>query len=141
MKIPFRFRLLVHAVSMALFVTGVAWELIDRFVHVTTTIGEMKHPAEPWVLRAHGAAALLSVFVFGQLYSSHVRPSWRAGRKRGSGGGLVTVITALIASGYLLYYAGGDELRDFVARFHFWLGAVAPLPFLFHLFRRSARRA
>ncbi|MGZ3656705.1 MAG: hypothetical protein ACXVCS_14195, partial [Bdellovibrionota bacterium] len=71
MKIRFRFRALLYSVSLALLATGVIWELLDRFVTVSTAIGEMKHPAQPWVLRLHGAAALISVFVFGQLYSSH----------------------------------------------------------------------
>lgn len=136
MKIPARFRILIHAVSFALLATGLGWELFDRFIVVTTELGPMKHPAEAWILRAHGAAALLSVFVFGQLYSSHVRPSWRAGRKRGTGGVLVAVIALLILSGYLLYYAGGEELRDLASQSHFWLGAIAPVPFLVHLYRR-----
>ena len=97
----------------------------------------MKHPAQAWVLRTHGAAALISVFIAGHLYASHVRPAWRSRRKRGSGLTLSAVIVALILSGYLLYYAGGDELRDLVANAHLWIGVAAPLPFLFHLFRKT----
>jgi hypothetical protein len=134
MKIPYRFRMFVYAVCAAVFATGAIWEIFDRFVHVATAIGEQKHPLEPWALRAHGAAALLGVFGFGQLFSSHVRPSWRAGRKRRSGGFLVGVITVLIVSGYLLYYASGDDFRDFVSQAHLWIGLASPLPFLIHLY-------
>ncbi|MGZ3652406.1 MAG: hypothetical protein ACXVB9_00135 [Bdellovibrionota bacterium] len=139
MKIRFRFRALLYSVSLALLATGVIWELLDRFVTVSTAIGEMKHPAQPWVLRLHGAAALISVFVFGQLYSSHIRPSWRSRRKRWTGSILVGVITVLILSGYLLYYSSGDEFRSLVSFSHLWLGIAAPAPFLFHLFRKSPR--
>lgn len=137
MKIPLHFRFFVYATSFALLATGLAWKALDLWVTVSTPIGAQKHPAEAWVLRAHGAAALLSVFVFGQLYSSHIRVSWRVGRKRGSGATLVGVIATLVVSGYLLYYASNEDLRDVTARAHFWLGALAPLPFLFHLFRRD----
>lgn len=137
MKIRFRLRVILYSVSLMLFLSGVAWELFDRLVRVSTPIGEMKHPAELWMLRAHGAAALGSVFLAGHLYASHIRPAWRSRRRRGSGLTLCAVILTLILSGYLLYYAGGDELRDLVANLHLWIGVAAPLPFLFHLFRKS----
>jgi hypothetical protein len=143
MKIRLRLRVILYVVSSALFLTGVIWELFDRFVKVSTPIGDMKHPAEAWVLRAHGAAALVSVFIAGHLYASHIRPAWRSRRKRGSGLTLCSVIVALILSGYLLYYAGGDEFRDLVANAHLWIGVAAPLPFcwhiFWHLFRKSRR--
>jgi hypothetical protein len=139
MKIRLRLRVILYVASVLLFVSGVVWELFDRFVTVSTQIGPIKHPAEAWVLRAHGAAALVSVFLCGHLYASHIRPAWRSRRKRGSGLALCATIVALIFSGYLLYYAGGEELRDWVAGTHLWIGVAAPLPFLFHLFRKSSR--
>jgi len=138
MKIRFRLRMILYAVALGLFLSGVAWELFDHFITVTSAIGPAKHPAEAWLLRAHGAAALVAVFVCGHLYSSHIRIAWRSGRKRGSGLALCAAILALVGSGYLLYYVGGDELRDWVAGTHWWIGAAAPLPFLFHRFRKSA---
>lgn len=139
MKIRFRLRMILYATALALFLSGVAWELFDRFVTVASAIGPVKHPAEGWVLRVHGAAALISVFVCGHLYASHVRPAWRSRRKRGSGLTVSAVIVALIVTGYLLYYVGGDELREWVAGTHLWIGVAAPLPFVFHLFRKAPR--
>jgi hypothetical protein len=136
MKIPSSLRVLLYFTALALLLSGIGWELLDRFVLVSTAIGPGKHPLQPWVLRLHGAVALLSVFLFGFLFSSHIRIAWRLRRKRITGSVLVAVIVILALSGYLLYYAGGDELRAFASALHLWLGVLSPLPFLLHLFYR-----
>ncbi len=137
MKIPNVFRRTLYAAALSVFVSGIVWEVFDRFILVATEIGMQKHPLQPWMLRFHGAAALFSVFLFGHLFSSHIRPGWRAGRRRLSGSGLALVITILILSGYLLYYSSGDDFRVSLSFLHFWLGTLAPLPFLLHLFLRK----
>jgi hypothetical protein len=43
----------------------------------------------------------------------------------------------LIASGYLLYYAGGDETQAIAAVIHWGIGLAAPLVFVLHRFGKK----
>jgi cytochrome b561 len=49
---------------------------------------------------------------------------------------LFAVLAVLIASGYLLYYAGGDETRAIASVIHWGLGLIVLIPFILHRFRK-----
>jgi hypothetical protein len=136
MKLSARFRYWLYFVSLLVFSSGIAWKLLDAFVLVSGPFGQAKHPAQPWMLRAHGAGALAWVFLFGMLAAHHIPKGWRSGRKRSTGSAMIGLGVALILSGYLLYYAAGEELRASTSFLHFWVGALSPLLFFLHLLRR-----
>jgi hypothetical protein len=74
------------------------------------------------------------LWVFGLLWGVHMVNAWQARRRRWSGGALFGLGAVLIATGWLLYYAGDDGLRSVASFGHWGLGLAAPALFLFHRF-------
>ena len=73
------------------------------------------------LMKTHGGAAMLALIVLGAL-SAHIRRGWKADRNRLSGALLIGVNAFLIVTGYGLYYAGGEALREWLSRWHAWIG-------------------
>lgn len=122
----------VYTVFAVLFATGAAW----LAVHSTDLeIAEWRSRLAVGMLRLHGAAAMVALVLLGVLWVEHMRPAWRAGRNRLSGGGLVGTCVLLAATGYGLYYAGGETLRVWLSRGHSWLGLAFPAGLAFHVWR------
>ncbi|HTL67056.1 MAG TPA: hypothetical protein VL200_05295 [Lacunisphaera sp.] len=134
-----RLRAWTYATLGALFVTGVAWWSLELWGRVETEFGPAAHPAGPWLLRFHGAAAMIFLVLIGWLLPSHVRRGWQARRNRRSGGGLLASLGALTLTGWLLYYAGSEPLRAVATTVHRWLGLILPLLVVLHVWigRRS----
>ena len=128
-----RLRAWVHGTTCALFLTGIAWWALHRWGAIETGFGETTNPAAPWVLRVHGAVAMLMLVVLGILGPLHVRRGWHANRNRRSGAGLVATMTVLTITGWLLYYAGGERLRSTASALHLWLGFLLPLIVVIHI--------
>jgi hypothetical protein len=134
-----RYRLLVNATGLVLWASGVGWLLFHYFVRVKGEFGPTQSPYEPWWLKLHGAAAFLMLFTLGLLWGVHVLKGWASGSRRVSGVALLGLLLALTGTGYLLYYAGGDELRAAVSLAH-WIPGLA-LPALYLVHRIKAARA
>ena len=113
--------------SAVVLLSGVCWLLSHYLLATPDEFGASRGPLESWWLRLHGAAALGFLVVFGTLLPVHVRRAWNARRHRTSGGVVVGVATLLIATGYLLYYAGGEQLRPSLSVIH-WLVGLVGLP-------------
>ena len=72
----------------------------------------------------------------------HVRQGLAWPKRRISGIALIVMFAVLAASGWLLYYAGDDAVRDAVRLVHWLVGAALIVPFLIHGLRaRRLRRA
>ena len=122
-----------------LLASGALWLLFHYFLRVHGQFGEAPHPLESWWLRLHGAAAMLVLVVLGSLLPVHVRRGWHQRRNLLAGTILGAVGLLLIASGYALYYFGGEELRPWISAFH-WILGLGTLPLLiWHIVR--GRRA
>lgn len=115
------------------FLTGTAWWVLHRWFPVNGEFGPAPHPAEPWLIRLHGAAAMLALILLGSLLAQHVRRAWLAARNRRSGGLLLALNGLLVLSGYALYYAGGETLRAFASDAHLALGLALPGLLLLHI--------
>ncbi len=109
---------------LVLLATGVGW-LIGHDVWLQqTAFGPQPHPAVAWLLRAHGALAWWVTLVGGVVWQVHVRPAWRAVRRRArrhrggagrparhghartvSGAVMVAALAVLLASAVGLQYA------------------------------------
>ena len=113
--------------SVAVLLTGSAWLASHYLLARPDEFGTSRGPLEPWWLRLHAAAALGFLVVFGTLLPLHVRRAWNAHRHRTSGGTVVGVVIVLVATGYLLYYAGGEQLRAVLSLVH-WLVGLVGLP-------------
>jgi hypothetical protein len=118
-------RLALYAAFVLLLATGVAWEAVGPGAMAST------------LMMIHGAAAMLALVLIGTLVAHHVPAGWSSGKNRYSGALLLAVLGWLAASGYLLYYAGGESLRYYAAQSHLWLGIGMTAIGAWHM-RRSA---
>lgn len=136
-RLALRRRRLVYGVGTGLWLSGVLWLVFHYFMRREGEFGPMPNPLEHWWLVAHGLFAFMALWLFGLLWGQHIAGAWRTGRSRISGWFLFGVLAVLIASGYLLYYAGGDETRSIVSPIHWIVGLALPLPFLVHRFFKA----
>ena len=128
-----RHRSLLYASTLALFLTGVAWAWLHYLLRTNGDFGPEVHPAEPWLLKAHGAAAMISLIVLGSLLIVHVKRGWQAKLNRGSGTILLSIFGILIVSGYALYYVGEERFRALASSIHLWVGLGFPVVLIVHI--------
>lgn len=134
-------RHLTYAIGFGLWLTGAAWLVFHYFLKVQGEFGPAENPLTHWWLAAHGLFAFATLWLFGLLWGQHVIGAWKSGRHRISGSILFAILAVLIGSGYLLYYAGGDETQAITAVIHWGAGLALPLPFVFHRFRKAMARS
>jgi hypothetical protein len=72
--------------------------------------------------------------LIGMLLSGHVRFAWRARRNRANGSVFLSVFAVLTVTGYGLYYAGGEMLRQWTSWIHLVVGLALPILLLIHIF-------
>ena len=128
----------VYGVTAALAVSGLAWLIYHFFVSVPGDFGPQIHPMESWMLRLHGAAAMAGLIVYGSLLPIHIRRAWALRRNIVLGVGLLTLMLSLTVTGYLLYYAGGEESRQVISALHWAPGLAVPALVVWHV--TSGRR-
>jgi hypothetical protein len=128
----------VYVVLGVLWGSGIGWLVFHYFLRQAGEFGELPHPLEAWWLRLHGAAAFATLWLSGLLWAVHLVPAWKS-RRRASGIALAIVLTVLVPSGYLLYYAADDALRAATALLHWLIGAALPLALLPHVLRGRSR--
>jgi hypothetical protein len=133
-------RRLAYSVLALAWLTGILWLVFHYFLNRQGEFGSEPHPLEAWWLRLHGVAAFASLWLGGLLWGLHVRPGLTRPNRRTSGIVLIALFALLVLSGYLLYYAGADWLRDGVRLVHWLVGLFLVLPFLIHSLRARAAR-
>ena len=138
-----------------LLATGVAWLLGHDIWLQQTPFGPQPHPLVAWLLRAHGAIAWGVVLVGGVVWQVHVRPAWRAVRRRRlhrrriggvrpgrartvSGVLLVAALAVLLGSAIGLQYAP-EEAHAALSVTHWVLGLVLAIGLLWHWIARLRR--
>jgi len=137
-------RLLADATGLALLLTGVVWLAVHYAVGAGA--GELPHPAEPWMMKLHGLAAMAALFVFGIVAAGHVPHGWRVthGRRlqlqRRLGASLLVLGALLAGSGYALYYFVPEGARPFVGLLHSAAGALMAVAWIWHRVARAHRR-
>ena len=123
----------IYSAFGVLFLSGAVWLVFHFFMHRQGEFGETTHPAEPWAMKVHGAAAMLVLVVLGTLLPGHVRRGWNLGKNRTSGGGLLILNGVLILSGYALYYFGGEGVRPVISAVHWIVGLLSPFAIAWHV--------
>ncbi|HVR89910.1 MAG TPA: hypothetical protein VHG29_02300 [Novosphingobium sp.] len=121
----------------ALWLSGVAWLVLHFYVPIESDFGPEANPLEPWLLKAHGFAMIAALLAIGGLLTAHVTAGWEIRQQRVRGIAIAAAVLVLIATGYLLYYAGNEQLRGSVSTVHWVLGLGSPAIFLWH---RAGRR-
>lgn len=116
----------------ALWLTGAAWLVLHYFGRSEGEFGPGTNPLEPWMLKAHGAAMIAALLGFGGLFVVHIVKGWTHRAQRPAGLVLSGLTIVLIATGWLLYYAGGESLREWSSLVHWTLGLASPAVFIWH---------
>jgi cytochrome bd-type quinol oxidase subunit 2 len=123
---------LVCFVFGLLLVTGAIW------MWAQTSLGEGNQIAN-LMLKLHGAVAMAALILLGALIN-HVRKGLKARKNRSSGIPLLAVILFLVVTGYGLYYAGDEQLRSLISRWHAWIGLGISLLLPVHIMIGRALR-
>lgn len=141
MRMPAWIRRWVYATGIATAATGTLWLILHTFVRPEGQFGPEPHWIEPHLLSAHGATAMLALWVFGLIWLPHVRRGWHQSRNRRTGIAMVVIAIVLGASGWGLYYIGSENWRPWISVLHWALGfcAIGWLPLHIWRGRRSAQ--
>lgn len=123
----------MYLATAALVISGAIWLVLHYFMVKQGEFGPTPHPAEPWMLRIHGAAAMAALIVYGSLLPIHVRRAWAVRRNVVLGISVICFMLLLTVTGYLLYYAASEELRPIISAAHWILGLAVPLLLWWHV--------
>lgn len=132
--LPRWLRWTLYLTTLALFVTGALW-LVVHFGLRQGAADDLPHPAEPWILRLHGLAMMIGLFVYGSLLRAHMINAWRLRRNRSTGLLVATVFALLTVTGYMLYYVGGETTRPIISVAHWAIGLVIGGLLPFHVWQ------
>lgn len=133
-------KLAIYIVLLSTWGSGAGWLLFHYFLRQRGPFGLEPNPFEACWLTLHGAGAFACLWLGGWLWSRHVMPWWRSDRRRVSGLVLIGLGAVLILTGYLLYYASADRLRQVVSLSHWISGLVLALPLAIHAVRGHRHR-
>lgn len=126
--------------GVLLWLTGVVWLWLHMFMQADGTFGRSPHPSEPTVLMLHGLLVTPMVLAAGGIVFGHIGNGWSWKRKRMSGLSVLTLFGVLSVTGFLLYYAGADVVRDGSKYVHWVVGSAAPVIVLWHALVRIRRK-
>ena len=124
-------RYFLYVVFALLFFSGVAWTYWN---YLAASPDDLETTAKVWAMKIHGAAAMAVLVLIGMLLNGHVRSAWRARRNRANGSVFLSVLAVLTVTGYGLYYAGGEMLREWTSWIHLVIGLLLPILLLIHIF-------
>jgi hypothetical protein len=119
----------LYALVAVLVATGAAW----LAVHLRAGDDALPSPLEPWMMKLHGAAAMLTIYLAGSMLQGHMVNAWQRHRNRWSGGLTAFVFLLLALSGYGLYYFNGEALRRATEWLHWVIGFGSPAMLVVHM--------
>jgi|SRR5262249_13662089 len=120
----------LYFVFTLLFLSGAAW----AYWNYIQSPGDFEIGLKAWAMKIHGAAAMAILVLIGMLLSGHVRFAWRARRNRANGSIFLSAFGVLAVTGYGLYYAGDEKLREWTGWIHLAVGLALPILLLIHIF-------
>jgi hypothetical protein len=129
----------VYSATALLVISGIVWLVLHYFLVTPGEFGEGVHPMEHLTLSVHGGVAMAALIVYGSLLPIHIRRAWAIRRNIFLGIAVVVFMLALAITGYLLYYAGGEEARPIIGAVHWILGLAVPAVLAWHVLSGRAK--
>lgn len=140
MKLNARHQRWIYAILASAYVTGVAWIVLHYGIVGERALDDAWAAAQAWILRAHGAAAMLALVAAGSVLAIHVPSGWKLRQNVSSGIFMLALMGLLTLTGWLLYYASGESLRALSSWLHMAVGTAAPLALVWHLAHEKRRK-
>ena len=135
-------RIIYYTVFLVLFLSGVVWLVLHYLCSSVGEFGLMSNPLESKILCIHGVAAFGFAFVFGNIWAIHVKSGIQKKYKKNFKSGIINalLVTILIVTGLLLYYAGNDMVRITASMMHWICGILLFIVIIFHIFMGKYRK-
>jgi hypothetical protein len=140
-RLPPALRWLIYATLGALVATGALWVLAHYFPGAAGMDERRAAGIASLTMKIHGAAAMTSLLLLGTLACQHVPAGWKTSHNRTSGILTLTALSALIVTGYLLYYAGDETYRSLASDVHLAVGLALALLVAVHVRKNATTRA
>jgi len=116
----------------SLWLSGGAWLLLHYFGQVEGDFGPAMNPLEPWMMRLHGFVLIPALLGIGGMLIAHIPKGWTHAAQRVAGVALCAWLSVLIATGYMLYYVGAEDVRAWTSIAHWSFGLALPAIFVWH---------
>ena len=129
-------RRLLYLLLLLLVATGAWWLVLNG----KTGQDGLPDPALHWLMKVHGGAAMLMLFISGTFLHNHVLNAWQQGRNRAAGSLIAAGMVLVGVSGYGLYYFDGDALRGMAEWLHWIAGFSLPALLWWHMARGRRHR-
>jgi cytochrome b561 len=123
----------IYSTGAVLLLSGVAWLVLRYFLRPASEFGETINPFEPWAMKLHGAAAMVTLFFVGSLVHVHVRRALKHGRNLATGWSMIGSLLFLVLTGYGLYYVAGESDRPVWSALHWVVGIAVAVLFVLHI--------
>jgi hypothetical protein len=128
-------RRMLYACTAVLLLSGLMWLSVHHLAWPSASRAAtegLPSPWEPWLMRVHGAAMMLMLFLVGRLSATHVMRGWRLHVRRKGGVAMLTGLALMALTGYSLYYLIPDDWRDVDGWVHAAVGVAWVLGLLLH---------
>lgn len=122
----------LYIITLIMITSGLIWLYFDYFIEVETDFGLSHHPLQKWFLKIHGLGSAVFLFIFGMTYVLHVQKTLKDPDRKISGWANLIFWTLMIVSGYSLLYLASEDLREYMAIFHWGLGILSVVMLFFH---------
>jgi len=132
----------LYGAFLVLYFSGVSWYVLHDGLALLGELPEdLSSPLPPFLLQIHGGAAMVALLVLGSLMPQHIKWAWTGKMNRGTGLLMLATQTLLVVTGYALYYAGDEAMRNFASGLHLVIGVGFPLLLLWHILEGRRRAA
>lgn len=133
LKLPKWQKRWLYAVLLLLWTTGVVYWWAAEFWQVQATFGPEASPWQARLLHAHGILATPALLIIGSLMVVHWARGWRRELGRVPGLSMLLVMTLLVGTGTVLWYAADESWRNAASFLHEWLGVALPILLTGHI--------
>lgn len=133
-------KLILYGSVLTSFLSGSSWFVLHHWFITEGDFGPQHSPAEPVLIRIHGASAFIVMIVFGWVLGRHVPVGWRSQKSRKSGLLVIASTAAMVITGYSLYYLVGEDSHENIALLHVSLGFGLILTLCIHIWKAVKKR-
>lgn len=118
-----------------LLISGVIWLVAHYLLFQESDFELVRSPLEPISMKIHGAIVPIFMLGLGALFPIHISRAYKAGINLTTGISTLLLLGCLIITGYLLYYSGDENFRQWSSVAHSVLGLMLAPFLIVHIVR------